>query len=81
LRFANNGTYYHAIGFGDSQTDFLVRRKRKVFDKVFTVGRAGDFIAGARDTAIASRLFGAEISDEQFDPRQTRLDVRRSVDR
>ena len=56
------------LDLANLRQNFLAKHKRKVFDRVRSVIKAGDFIKGAWDTPIADRLFGVEFSAEQFDP-------------
>lgn len=49
---------------GNLRQNFFARKKRKVFNKVHAVMRAGDYLAGAWDTEYEDTLFGVEFSEE-----------------
>ena len=58
------GVYQHVITPRDLATlrqNFLAKNKRKVFNRVHAVLKAGDYLGGAWDTPAENQLFGVEI--------------------
>jgi hypothetical protein len=57
---------------GNLRQNFFAKKKRKVFNKVHAVMKAGDYLPGAWDTEYENSLVGVEFSEDLLDSAPSR---------